>query len=103
MADRLLPSWNEGPARSAILDFVARVTMEGGSDYVPPSERIATFDNDGTLWCEQPFQTQIFFLIDRIRELAVHDPGEVEQIIDKERFQLDVALQNFQIGLKLVA
>ncbi|QRM31287.1 HAD family phosphatase [Microvirga sp. VF16] len=79
MADRLLPSWNEGPARSAILDFVARVTMEGGSDYVPPSERIATFDNDGTLWCEQPFQTQIFFLIDRIRELAVHDPSIKER------------------------
>jgi hypothetical protein len=46
----MLASWNEGAARSAIVDFVARVTKEGGKEYVPPSRRIATFDNDGTLW-----------------------------------------------------
>ena len=49
----VLASWLEGEAKSAIVDFVARVAKEGGSDYVPPAERIATFDNDGTLWCEQ--------------------------------------------------
>ena len=54
----MLASWNDGAARSAIVDFVARVTKEGGKEYVPPSERIATFDNDGTLWCEQPVQVQ---------------------------------------------
>jgi hypothetical protein len=48
-----LPSWNEGPARKSIIEFVAKVTKEGSSDFVPPAERIATFDNDGTLWCEQ--------------------------------------------------
>ena len=58
----MLASWNDGAAKSAIVDFVARVTTEGGRDYVPPAERIATFDNDGTLWCEQPVQVQVFFL-----------------------------------------
>lgn len=70
-----LPSWNDGAAKAAILDFVARVTKEGGPDYVRPAERIATFDNDGTLWCEQPLQVQVFFLIDRVKELAARDPG----------------------------
>lgn len=68
-----LPSWRDGAAKSAVLDFVARVTREGGPDYVRPVERIATFDNDGTLWCEQPVQVQFFFLIDRVRELAAND------------------------------
>ena len=62
MSDGPLPSWNNGIAKSAILDFVARVTTEGGPDFVRPAERIATFDNDGTLWCEQPLQEQLFFL-----------------------------------------
>ena len=61
MATDPLSTWNDGPARAAILDFVARVTQEGGRDYVPPAERIATFDNDSTLWCEQPLQVQVFF------------------------------------------
>jgi hypothetical protein len=74
MRDGPLPSWNEGAARSAILDFVARVTKEGGAEFVPPAERIATFDNDGTLWCEQPMQVQVFFLIDRVKQLAAEDP-----------------------------
>src|SRR6516225_3674413 len=63
-----LASWNDGGAKSQILDFVARVTEQGSPDFVPPAERIATFDNDGTLWCEQPMQTQVFFLIDREEE-----------------------------------
>src|SRR4051794_30394273 len=62
-----LPSWNDGAARSAIVDFVARVTREGGLDFVPPRERIATFDNDGTLWCEQPVYVQAVFALDRAR------------------------------------
>ena len=77
MAEVPLPSWNEGPARSAIVDFVARVTKESGKDYVPPAGRIATFDNDGTLWCEQPLQVQVFFLADRIKQLAAKDPSIV--------------------------
>jgi phosphoserine phosphatase len=75
MAGDPLPSWNEGMAKSAILDFVARVTKDGGSDYVPPPERIATFDNDGTLWCEQPLQVQFFFGRDRLEALAEADPS----------------------------
>jgi phosphoserine phosphatase len=74
-----LSSWSDGAVRSAILDFVARVTEEGGPDYVRPAERIATFDNDGTLWCEQPLQTQIFFLIDRVKQLAAADPSMKER------------------------
>ena len=70
-----LGSWNEGPVRSAILHFVARVTREGGPDFVPPPRRIATFDNDGTLWCEQPMQVQVFFLVDRVKALAARDPA----------------------------
>jgi hypothetical protein len=66
--------WNDGPARAAILDFVGRVTQKGGRDYVPPAERIATFDNDGTLWCEQPLQVQVFFALDRLKALAAKDP-----------------------------
>ena len=69
-----LPSWNEGATKSAILDFVARVTNEGGADFVPPARRIATFDNDGTLWCEQPMQVQVFFALDRLGKLAAKDP-----------------------------
>ncbi|UVF21616.1 haloacid dehalogenase-like hydrolase [Microvirga terrae] len=91
MADQPLPSWNEGPARSAILDFVARVTVEGGPDYVPPSERIATFDNDGTLWCEQPLQSQFFFAFDRLEELARKDPTLRERQPYKAFLERDIA------------
>ena len=73
-----LPGWREGKAKAAIVDFVLRVTG-GGADHVPESERIATFDNDGTLWCEQPTQVQTFFLIDRVRELATTDPALAER------------------------
>jgi phosphoserine phosphatase len=69
-----LPSWNEGPARRAILDFVARTTTVGGSDWVPVPERIATFDNDGTLWTEQPMYFQMLFAVDRIKAMAAQHP-----------------------------
>jgi phosphoglycolate phosphatase-like HAD superfamily hydrolase len=70
----VLPSWNEGPARSALVDFVARVTKEGGPDFVPVEKRIATFDNDGTLWCEQPMYFQELFAFDRIKAMAEEHP-----------------------------
>ncbi len=70
----LLPSWNESPAKKAILEFVAAVTNEKGQDYVEPAERIAVFDNDGTLWVEQPIYTQLTFIFDRVKELAPQHP-----------------------------
>jgi phosphoserine phosphatase len=69
-----LPSWNDGPARKAILSFVARVTNVGGPDFVAPADRIAVFDNDGTLWSEQPMYVQLAFAIDRVRALAPSHP-----------------------------
>jgi phosphoglycolate phosphatase-like HAD superfamily hydrolase len=69
-----LPSWNEGAARQSIVKFVEGVTREGSSDFVPVSERIATFDNDGTLWAEQPIYTQIFFLVDLVKAMAPQHP-----------------------------
>ena len=59
-----LPSWSDGKAKQAIVAFVAKVTMEGSPDFVPPAERIATFDNDGTLWAEQPLYFQLLFALD---------------------------------------
>ena len=72
--DQWLPSWNDSGAKSAILDLVGRVTTQGGAEFVPPARRIATFDNDGTLWCEQPLQAQFFFAFDRVKQLSVKDP-----------------------------
>jgi phosphoglycolate phosphatase-like HAD superfamily hydrolase len=69
-----LPSWNQGPSKEALVGFVAKVTKKGGPDYVPPSERIAVFDNDGTLWSEQPMYVQLAFALDRVRQLAPEHP-----------------------------
>src|SRR4030095_11190258 len=69
-----LPSWNDGPAKKSIVEFVAKVTKEGSPDLVPPEERIATFDNDGTLWCEQPMYFQLLFALDRVKALAPQHP-----------------------------
>jgi phosphoglycolate phosphatase-like HAD superfamily hydrolase len=69
-----LPSWNDGPAKDSIIDFVTRVTEEGGSDFVEPAERIATFDNDGTLWVEQPMYTQFVFAADRVKATSNEHP-----------------------------
>jgi len=69
-----LPSWNEGPAKKSILEFVAAVTDKNGKDYVAPTERIATFDHDGTLWVEYPMYTQILFAFERVKELAPQHP-----------------------------
>ncbi|MBS7698374.1 MULTISPECIES: HAD family hydrolase [unclassified Chelatococcus] len=70
-----LPSWNDGRTKSAILDFVRRVTTEGGADFVPIEERVATFDNDGTLWSEQPMYFQVAFAMDRVKEMAATNPA----------------------------
>jgi phosphoglycolate phosphatase-like HAD superfamily hydrolase len=83
-----LPSWNEGAAKRVITDFVARVTAQGSADFVPPAERIATFDNDGTLWCEQPFYFELAFALDRIKAMAPQHPEwkkqqPFEAILDK--------------------
>ena len=69
-----LPSWNDGAAKQSILDFVAAVTREGSPDFVPPAERVATFDNDGTLWVEHPMYTQLVFALDRVKALAPMHP-----------------------------
>jgi phosphoglycolate phosphatase-like HAD superfamily hydrolase len=69
-----LPSWNEGAAKACLVDFVKRVTTDGTVDFVPPSERIATFDNDGTLWPEQPICIQYIFVFDRLKSLAEATP-----------------------------
>jgi phosphoserine phosphatase len=73
-SDDPLPSWNAGSAKQSLLDFVARVTQPDSPDYVSPAERIAVFDNDGTLWSEQPMYFQVFFIVDRIRALAPAHP-----------------------------
>lgn len=69
-----LPSWNDGPVKQAILEFVKRVTGDGSEDFVPIPERIAVFDNDGTLWSEQPIYFQFAFAIDRVKALAPEHP-----------------------------
>jgi hypothetical protein len=69
-----LPSWNEGAAKSSITSFVARVTTQGGPDFVSPDQRIATFDNDGTLWIEQPMYVQFSFILDRVKVMAPQNP-----------------------------
>src|SRR5262245_3690482 len=69
-----LPSWNEGEAKKALIGFVGRTTTQGGADFVAPAERIAVFDNDGTLWAEQPMYFQLAFALDRIRVLAAKHP-----------------------------
>jgi phosphoglycolate phosphatase-like HAD superfamily hydrolase len=79
MANDPLPSWNDGAAKQAILDFVAAVTDESSDQFVPVEDRIATFDNDGTLWCEQPLYNQAVFALDRVRALAPDHPEWREQ------------------------
>ena len=62
-----LPSWNNGAAKQSIVDFVSKVTREGGPVYIAPTERIAVFDNDGTLWSEQPMYFQLEFALDQVK------------------------------------
>ncbi len=78
-----LPSWNDGPTKQSILDFVTKVTTEGGPEFVKPADRIAVFDNDGTLWVEQPVYTQFAFAIDRVKATSNEHPERK----DKEPFK----------------
>jgi phosphoglycolate phosphatase-like HAD superfamily hydrolase len=73
-ADDPLPSWSDGGAKQSIVDFVGKVTKSGSPDFLPQEERIATFDNDGTLWCEQPLYFQLLFALDRVKALAPQHP-----------------------------
>ena len=73
-ADDVLPSWNDGKARSAVIDFVARTTTAGSPDYVPAAERIAVFDQDGTLWVEQPVYAQLLYCLERVPALVKAKP-----------------------------
>jgi hypothetical protein len=77
-----LPSWNDGKSKQSIIEFVAKVTEKGAPDFVPPAERIAVFDNDGTLWAEQPMYFQVLFALDRVKVLAPQHP----EWKDKEPF-----------------
>ena len=72
---RHLASWNDGPATASIREFVARVTTDGSPDFVPPEERVAVFDNDGTLWCEKPMPIELGFILQRLAAMADQDPG----------------------------
>ena len=72
--ENILPSWNEGETRSAIINYVHRVTKVESENFIPVSERIATFDNDGNLWSEQPAYFQLFFAIDRVKAMAIDHP-----------------------------
>ena len=82
-----LHSWTDGPAKKAIVDFASRVTLDGGPDYIAPEERIAVFDNDGTLWCEKPAYIQLDFLVRRLAEQAGEDPS----LKDKQPFRAAAA------------
>ena len=70
-----LPSWRDTATRSAILEFVESVTRTGGAGFVPPEERVATFDNDGTLWCEKPMPIELGFILQRLAAMADQDPS----------------------------
>ncbi len=86
-ANDLLPSWSDGAHKQAIIDFIEKVTKEGSPDFVPPELRIATFDNDGTLWCEKPIYIQAQFAFDRIKEMAEQHP----EWKDKDPYKLVLA------------
>jgi phosphoglycolate phosphatase-like HAD superfamily hydrolase len=73
-AQNPLPSWNEGPAKQAIVDFVKATTIQGSPQFVPPAQRIATFDQDGTLWVEHPMYSQVTYCLDRVASLAAEKP-----------------------------
>jgi FMN phosphatase YigB (HAD superfamily) len=86
-ADGALASWNDGPTKDAVLGFVERVTAEG----VPREERVAVFDNDGTLWCEKPMPVQADFILRRLYEMAEHDPALREKQPWKAAYERDYA------------
>lgn len=90
MEKNILPSWKESPLKISIIDFVEKVTNASGPDFIPDADRIATFDNDGTLWTEQPLQVELFYALDRARELAVSDPDLNNSPLFKAFIQMDL-------------
>src|ERR1700752_2801561 len=86
----MLENWNDGATKSAIVDFVDRVTAHGGSDYVEPQARVAVFDNDGTLWWKKPMYIQLDFLVRRFAEQAQADPSLREKQPYKAAFEGDL-------------
>jgi hypothetical protein len=93
-AEDPLPSWNEGSAKESIIKFVTAVTKEGGPYYVPPEDRIATFDQDGTTWVSHPIYAQAVFALDRVRELAPQHP----EWKNEEPFKFVIANDKAAIG-----
>lgn len=91
LADDPLPSWNDGPTKEAIVQFVERVTTEGSPDYVPPAERIAVFDNDGTLWPENPVPFQLASIFDELERLAPQHPEWKDDPVVRAALEHDVA------------
>lgn len=103
-----LESWNDGPARSAIVDFVTKATTAGGADFVPPGERIATFDNDGTLWCEKPLYVQADFVFRKWKEMAAADKSLLDRqpykaVVEGDREWLGAVLDHVPELLKGVS
>src|SRR5690242_8514036 len=88
-AQRHLPSWREGTTRRAIVDFVEQVCGTDGSEPVPVAERVAVFDNDGTLWCEKPAPIQLYFILRRLAAMAEADPGLRERQPWKSAYEND--------------
>lgn len=93
LAAEVLPSWKDGPSRQAIEAFVTAVTREGDKDFIPPAERIAVFDNDGTLWSEQPMYFEVLFALDEVKRMAPQHP----EWKDKQPFK--AVLENDQKAL----
>jgi phosphoglycolate phosphatase-like HAD superfamily hydrolase len=90
-SDGRLPSWRPGPARDAVLDFLARVSGSGDHPPVPPEQRVAVFDNDGTLWCEKPMPIQLDFILRRLVEMVEADPGLADRQPWKAAREMDAA------------
>jgi phosphoserine phosphatase len=98
----MLASWNDGQTRTAILEFVDRIGEEGGTDYVPPAERVAVLDNDGTLWCERPTYIQALFVFARLRDAVATLPELAEQPLVKALLAGDLAAAQ-QFGMEAIA
>ncbi len=105
IADQPLASWNDTPSKAAILRFVDQVTDESSPHFVPANERIAVFDNDGTLWCEKPFYVQVAFMLDRVKQLAPDHPEwkTQEPFASVLSGKADAALASDERGLVAIA
>ena len=86
-----LPSWRDGPTKRAILTTIRRIARAGSPDFVPPAERVAVFDNDGTLWVEQPLYPQLAFTVERLKEVAAREPALLQRPVVKAAVEGDLA------------